>query len=274
MWVWGVGSDLLGPMLTRADTKVIPTAVLSERYIPMSSTPTGLLPRDNGGAISSRRFVWAVLQLLHKSRTVEAKHLWRAQTPTLIRTIPVSIAQRLPMPMPGSTDGWDSLPKGRSCWLQNVFAYAGANQVFQRNEGPGLTIHLRGIQGFRANTFSNTAAVNGEYPIFRIWVYREVLRFSTYRIWVDSGRGTGATFFDTTFIVGPSDQVTASRPSTISLSYQQSLVTPDDHYRRRISTTLREVGELYACVCMTGPRQVRGGATLMNRPVKLVPAQR
>jgi opacity protein-like surface antigen len=86
---------------------------------------------------------------------------------------------------------------------------------------------LRGIQGFRANTFSNTTSANGSVPIYRDLAFDAGYSFSLYRVGSILAAGaTGASFFDTTvhsFSAGP--RYVLTREDNVGLTYKRSDTT-------------------------------------------------
>lgn len=277
MWVWVVGSDLLSPMLTRADTKVIPTAVLSERYdTNVFYAPPELLPQGQRRSDFVSTLAGGV-QLLHKSRTVEASisggadaNAYAYNTGLNYFSTTADAYARL--------DGWvGQFAEGAKLLVAERFRYTPEQPSFFNGTKAQVVDDpfLRGIQGFRANTFSNTAAVNGEYPIFRGLGLQGSYSFSTYRVGsILVLSSTGATFFDTnvhSWSIGPSYRI--SPIDHLSLSYQQSLVTQTiTTGTQNIEYNTQEVWANYTRVMHDWTATVRGGATLIEPASKAFPS--
>jgi opacity protein-like surface antigen len=83
---------------------------------------------------------------------------------------------------------------------------------------------LRGLQAFRANTFSNTASANASVPVFRDLAFDGRYSFSIYRVGSILAAGaTGAAFFDTTvhaWSAGP--RYILTREDSVAVLYQRA----------------------------------------------------
>src|SRR5687768_4372156 len=82
-------------------------------------------------------------------------------------------------------NGWvQQLVKGSQLHVADSFRYTPESPGFATGVKGGVVDDpfLRGIQQFRANTFSNTASVNGSVPVFRDIAFDAGYSFSTYRV--------------------------------------------------------------------------------------------
>lgn len=217
------------PSSVLADTNVIPSATLSERYdtnvfyAPPNQLPPGQRRSDFVSTIAGG------VQVLHKTRDIEASILGGADANAYVYNSALNYFST-------SADAYAKLDglvgrlaEGAHLLVSERFRYTPEQPSFLTGT-KAQTIDdpfLRGIQGFRANTFSNTAAVNGEYPIIRGFGVQGSYAFSTYRVGsILVLNSTGASFFDTnvhSWSLGPSYRV--SPVDHLSLSYQQSLVS-------------------------------------------------
>ena len=127
---------------------------------------------------------------------------------------------------------------------------------------------LRGIQGFRANTYSNTASVNGSYPLFRDLALDGGYSFSIRKTGsILAATSTGATFFNTNsqnWSVGP--RYILTREDSLAFSYEQTLLTQTASTAggQTIDTNLQSLSAIYARVMPGWSFRVAGGATLVE----------
>lgn len=275
--VLGIGAEALTPVPAQADTKVIPTAVLSERYdTNVFYAPPELLPPGQRRSDFVSTLAGGV-QLLHKSRAVEASlsggadaNAYAYNTGLNYFSTTADAYARL--------DGWvGQFAEGAKLLIAERFRYTPEQPSFFNGTKPQIVDDpfLRGIQGFRANTFSNTATVNGEYPLFRGLGLQGSYSFSTYRVGsILVLSSTGATFFDTnvhSWSIGPSYRI--SPIDHLSLSYQQSLVTQTiTTGAQNIEYNTQELWANYTRVMHDWTATVRGGATLIEPASKAYPS--
>jgi hypothetical protein len=124
-------------------------------------------------------------------------------------------------------DGWiQRLVKRAQLRVADSFRYTPETPGFATGVKGGVVEDpfLRGLQSFRANTYSNTASVNGTVPIFRDLSFDGRYSFSIFRVGsILAGGATGATFFDTTvhsMSAGP--RYTLTREDSVAVLYQRS----------------------------------------------------
>lgn len=263
------GFNVVNPVTVSADTKLIPSVSLSERYdtnvffAPPEFLPPGQRRSDFVSTIGGG------MQVIHKTRDVEASFLGGADANAYAYNTGLNYFSTNAEAY-AKLDGWAGrLTEGAHLLISDRFRYTPEQPSFltgtkaQTIEDP----FLRGIQGFRANTFSNTAAVNGEYPIFRGLGLQGSYSFSTYRIGsILVLNSNGAAFFDTnvhSWSIGPSYRI--SPVDHLSLSYQQSLVTQTlSGGGPRIEFNTQELWANYTRVLPEWTVTFRGGATLIE----------
>ena len=269
---WGIslGSAAWPPSPVYGDTKIIPTAALSERY----DTNVYLAPPEllaPGTRLSD--FVTSVaggVQLLHKSRDVEASLTGGVNLNFYVYNPDLNFLGTS-ADANAKLDGWVSrLAEGAKLQVSDRFQYTPEPPSFitARQTPAGDDPFSRGVQGFRANTFSNTASANGSYPVFRGLSLQGSYSFSLYRVGsILALTTTGASFFDTnvhSWSVGPGYRLT--RADSISLSYQQSLVTQIETSGTgpTFNFNTQELWANYIRVMPDWTATVRGGVTLIE----------
>jgi opacity protein-like surface antigen len=125
-------------------------------------------------------------------------------------------------------NGWaDHLVKGAKLQIYDYFRYTPLGAGFLTGGKAGTEDpFLRGIQSFRANTYSNTINTRGFYPVFRDVGIEANYAFSLYRVGsILAATSTGATYFNTMvneWSAGPRWQFT--RTDAMTLYYEQSLI--------------------------------------------------
>ncbi len=276
-----IGIESSRPLPAHADTKVIPTAVLSERYdtnvfyAPPELLPAGQRRSDFVSTLTGG------LQVLHKSRAVEASLTGGADANAYAYNTGLNYVSTTAEAY-ARLDGWvGQFVEGARLLVAERFRYTPEQPGFltgtkaQVVEDP----FLRGIQGFRANTFSNTASANGEIPIFRGLALQGSYSFSTYRVGsIIALTSTGATFFDTnihTWSMGPGFRL--SPVDHVALSYQQSLVSQSvtnsgPGIAQNLDYNTQEVSASYVRVMPEWTATIRGGATLIEPASQAFPS--
>jgi hypothetical protein len=127
-------------------------------------------------------------------------------------------------------NGWaEQLVKGAKLRVYDYFRYTPASPGFlQGSKADTADPFLRGIQSFRANTFSNTLNTDGVLPVFRNLGVQGKYAFSFYRAGspINTTASGQARFFDTnlhTWSAGPRLQMT--KLDGIAFLYEQSLIS-------------------------------------------------
>ncbi len=279
--VLGTGVGTLTSVPAQADTKVIPTAVLSERYdTNVFYAPPELLPPGQRRSDFVSTLAGGV-QLLHKSRAVEASltaggdaNAYAYNTGLNYLSTTADAYARL--------DGWvGQFAEGAKLLIAERFRYTPEQPSFftgtkaQTLDDP----FLRGIQGFRANTFSNTTSANGELPIFRGLALQGSYSFSMYRVGsIVALTSTGAAFFDTnihTWSMGPGFKL--SPVDHVALLYQQSLVSQKltssgPGIAQDLTYNAQEVSAKYTRIMPDWTAIVQAGATLIEPASQAFPS--
>jgi opacity protein-like surface antigen len=276
--VWGtlLGAGALKPGFVHADTVVIPTASISGRYdtniffAPPSRLPAGTRTDDfvstvGGGA-----------QVLHRSREVDAKIAGGVDFNVFAYNSGVNfVTTRLEGT--ANLDGWvNQFVRGAQLRVNERFRYTPESPGFFTGGAAGAEDpFLRGIQGFRANTFLNTTSVDGSYPLDSTLSLQGSYSFSTRRVGSAlAATGTGATFFDTdvhTWQAGPRWQVTPI--DNIALLSQQSLISQSrsSGTTGTFETLTQTLSVNYNRVMPDWTFSVVGGATLIEPSSRAYP---
>jgi opacity protein-like surface antigen len=175
-------------------------------------------------------------------------------------------------------DSWvDQLAKGAQLRVDERFRYTPESPGFltgAQGSAAGDPF-LRGIQGFRANTYTNTVRADGSYPVVRGLALQGRYSFSIYRVGsVLTATTTGAAFFDTTvntWSVGPRYDLTPV--DSISLSFQQSLInqTRSGGGTQDINTNTQALLANYTKVMPDWKFDLVGGVTLIEPASKALP---
>jgi len=227
-----LGAGSLQPGFVLAETRFIPSVVAAERYdtniyfATKSQLPPGTRLDDfvtsvGGGA-----------QLLHKSRDLEASLTAGADVNAFVYNTGVNF---LTTRTEGYAilDGWvGRLAQGAQLRVDERFRYTPESPGFLTGAqgGGGGDPFLRGIQGFRANTFAGTVSINGSYPVARGLALEGRYTFGLIRVGTAQAvTNTGAVYFNTTinsYTVGPRFDLTPV--DSIFLSFQQSLLSQTD----------------------------------------------
>jgi opacity protein-like surface antigen len=219
----------LCPTLVQAGTLFIPSLTVSERYdtniwfAPAEFLPAGTRLDDFATTLAGG------MQVLYKERNIEASLTAGGDFNAYVYNGELNYFNTR-VDGYARLDGWiQQFVKGSQLRVANSFRYTPESPGFSTGVKGGVVDDpfLRGIQNFRANTFSNTGSINGTVPIFRDLVADAGYSFSLIRIGSILAAGaTGATFFDTTmhtFSAGPRYLLT--RQDSLTLSFQRSDVT-------------------------------------------------
>jgi hypothetical protein len=266
----GVGA--LQPVFVHADTIVIPVAKVAERYDSnvYRRTPSILPPGTKVDDFVSS--VGGGVQILHKSREVEANIDAGGEFNTFVYNPGLNFFSTR---LRGTAilDGWvDQWARGAKLRVKERFLYTPDAPSFstRRQDEDTDDPFLGGIQGFRADTFRNTTVAEGSYRLGQILSLQGSLGYATQRI----GRIQTQTpdtstvfFFDTnvyTGSIGPQFRLTPT--DSIAFTYRQSLITQT---RTTGSTGTIETGTLtlstdYARVMQDWTFSVVGGATYIE----------
>jgi opacity protein-like surface antigen len=263
-----LGICALAPVSVHADTTVIPVAAVSGRYdtniyrAPASRLPPGTDTSDFASIVSGG------VQVLHKSREVDA-NLTAGADFNAYASNPNLNFYTTRVAGTAILDGWvDQWARGAKLRVNERFRYTPESPAFFTGSSAEdiSDPFLRGIQGFRANTFANTVSAEGSYPVSRTLALEGRYSFSALRVGsVLGATSTGDTiFFDTNrhnLSAGPRVHLTPI--DSISLSYSQSLISQQ---RTAGNTGAFETGTLtlstdYARVMPDWALEIGGGVT-------------
>jgi opacity protein-like surface antigen len=280
MLLWGAsaGTGAVIPAVAHAETKIIPSATLSGRYdtnvwfTPQEFLPPGTRLDDFAASVGGNA------QVLYSERDIEASLSGGvdfnafAYNPGLnFITTRVDGKAKL--------DSWlQRFAKGAQLRVAESFRYTPESPAFFTGVKAGVVEDpfLRGIQQFRANTFSNTTTVNASYPLFRDLYADGRYSFSIYRVGsVLAAGATGAAFFDTTmhtWSAGPRYKLT--RQDSFALLYQQSQITQtqsSDPGAPDLDFTTHSLSLAYDKEMDQWTAGVTGGMTVIDPPGQAYP---
>jgi opacity protein-like surface antigen len=212
-----------------AETLFIPSLTVSERYdtniwfAPAELLPPGTRLDDFATTLAGG------IQALYKERDIEASLTAGGDFNAYVYNTGLNYFNtRLDGYV--KMDGWiQQLVKGSQLLIAESFRYTPESPGFISGVKGNVVDDpfLRGIQQFRANTFSNTTSANGAVPIYRNLAFDGGYSFSVYRVGSILAAGaTGASFFDTTlhsFSAGP--RYVLTRQDSIGLTYKRTQTT-------------------------------------------------
>jgi opacity protein-like surface antigen len=214
---------------TPPGTSIVPALSVSERYdsnvwfAPASLLPPGTQLWDIATAVQGS------VKVAHKDRNTEASLIAGVDGNAYVYNTGLSyISTRADLF--ANLNGWaENLAKGATLRVYDYFRYTPTSPGFlQGGKADTADPFLRGIQSFRANTFSNTFNTDGSLPVFKDLGVQGGYTFSLYRVGspIQTTEAGAVTFFDTTvhtFSVGPRLQMT--RQDGVALLYQRSQIT-------------------------------------------------
>lgn len=226
-----LGAGALQPVFVHADTLVIPGAKVAQRYDSnvFRRSPLFLPPGTKVDDFVSS--VGGDVQILHKSREVEANIDVGGEYNTFVYNSGLNFFSTR---LSGAAilDGWvDQWARGATLRVKERLLYSPDAPTFrtgrQAAEDPDDPF-LSGIQIFRANTFRNTTVAEGSYPLGRILSLQGSVGYSTQRIArvrTETPDTSAVIFFDTdvyTGSVGPHFRLTPT--DSVALTVRQSLI--------------------------------------------------
>jgi opacity protein-like surface antigen len=267
----------LHPIAVQAETRLIPSLTVAERYdtniwfAPAEFLPPGTRLDDFATTLGGG------LQALYKERDIEASLLAGADFNAYVYN---SGLNYLNTRLEGSAqlNGWvQQFIKGSQLRVAESFRYTPESPGFINGVKGGVVDDpfLRGIQQFRANTFSNTTLVNGSIPVFRDLAFDAGYSFSLYRVGSVLAPGaTGATFFDTTmhtWSAGPRYALT--RQDSVALFFARSEVsqTQATGAGSTFDYTSQSASVNYDRVTSAWTVGIAGGMTLVDPSSKAYP---
>jgi opacity protein-like surface antigen len=223
------GKVVFCPPSVYAETKFLPSLSVAERYdtniwyAPAEFLPPGTRLDDFATTVAGG------LQVLYKERDVEASLIAGGDFNAYVYNPGLNYFNTI---IEGSAtlDGWAKrLVRDSRLRVADSFRYTPESPGFIAGVKGGVVDDpfLRGIQQFRANTFSNTASIDASAPVYRDLAFAAGYSFSLYRVGSILAAGaTGATFFDTTmhtWSAGP--RYILTRQDSFGLSYERSQIS-------------------------------------------------
>lgn len=211
-----------------ADTKIIPSISVSERYdsnvfmAPSQFIPSG---RQRWDFVTS---LVPQVQVLNKDRQVTVDINAGVSGNAFVYNPELNFVTTNAGGVV-NLDGWiGQFVKGAKLQVADTFAYTPEPPAFLTGVKPSVTgdVFLRGIQAFRANTYTNLATLDGEYALSRRITLAGRYTNSLFRVgqvFAEQAQ-TGVVpiaFFNTmfqTWSAGPKVRVT--RSDTMNLQYQ------------------------------------------------------
>ena len=261
-------AGVIKPERAYAETRIIPDITLAERY----DTNVFLAPPQLLSSGQRRDDFVSTLaggvKLHHKSRDVEASVTGGVAGNAYVYNPNLNYLSTA-AEADAKLDGWvGQLAKGATLRISERFQYTPEPPSFLTGvKAPSDDPFSRGVQSFRANTFSSTTSANGSYPVFRGLSIQGSYAFSFYRVGsILALTTTGASFFDTnvhTWSAGPQLQLTPA--DSVSLSYQQSLVSQSQTATGvQLDFNTQQVWANYKRVTPDWTAGISGGGTLIE----------
>jgi len=271
--VWGtlLEAGTLWPMIAHADTNVIPSVTASARYdtniyfAPPERLPPGTRINDIASTVG------AGAQVLHRSREVEATLTGGADLNVFVHNKGLNYINTR---VEGNAilDGWvNQWVRGAKLRVSDRFRYTPESPGFLTGAGAAAIEDpfLRGIQGFRANTFANIASLEGSYPMSQVIAFEGRYSFSLLRVGsVLATTTTGAAFFNSNvhaLSVGPRFNLTPA--DSIFLSYRQGWLAQTqsgESTSPKIETNTQALVAEYNRVMPDWTLTIGGGVTLVE----------
>jgi hypothetical protein len=210
-------------------TSIVPALSISERYdsniwfAPSSFLPPGTQLWDFATTVQ------AAVKVAHRDKNTEVSFTGGVDGNAYVYNTGLNyISTRADLY--ANLNGWaEQLVKGSRLRVYDYFRYTPTSPGFlQGGKADTADPFLRGIQSFRANTFSNTFNTDGFVPVFRDLGVQGGYSFSIYRVGtpINTTASGAVQFFDTTvhnFSIGPRLQVT--RQDGVALLYQRSQIS-------------------------------------------------
>lgn len=263
-----------------AETTIIPSANVAGRYDSnIWNRPANFLPR--GTQLDD--FVTTVggaAQLLHETRDIEARLKVGGDFNAYVENTGLNFFN-------AHLNGYVSLDRWVDQYVRRAKLRITENFRYTP-ESPGFVTGVRevvvqdptfftGLQGFRANTFTNTTAVNGSYPLSRDLALEGGYTFALRRVGrIEGGDVGGISFFDTnshTWFGGPRYRLT--RNDSIAAVYRQSFILQSrSEGGRSFSTTLVTLAGDYTKEFQEWGFSVEGGVTFVEPAGRSFPSGR
>jgi opacity protein-like surface antigen len=259
-------------------TSIVPALSVSERYdsniwfAPSSLLPAGTQLWDFATTVQGGA------KVTHKDRNTEVSLLAGVDYNAYVYNTGLNYLSTR-ADLYANLNGWaEQLVKGATLRLYDYFRYTPTSPGFLTGgKADTADPFLRGIQSFRANTFSNTLNTDGFVPVFRDLGVQGGYAFSMYRVGSPINTSASGTvqFFDTTvhtFSIGPRLQMT--RQDGVGLLYQRSQISQAQAQTQEVTaapidTTTQSVTATYNRATPNWTFNVGGGVTVVE-PVNLM----
>jgi hypothetical protein len=265
--------------LGHAETKIIPSAIARGQYdTNVFNRPEQFLPvgTQTSDFITT---VGGAVQLLHETRDIEANLKLGGNYNVFVENTALNFFSTTVDGIVG-LDRWvDQYVRGAKLRVIEHFRYTPESPGFLTGVREQTIVEpdgfLRGIQGFRANTFMNTTAISGSYPLSRDLSLEAGYTFALRRIGrIQGGRDiVGVSFFDTnshTWFGGPRYQLT--RNDSIAAVYRQSYILQSrSEGGRSFSTNLVTLAGDYSKSFQEWSFTVEGGVTFIEPAGRTTP---
>jgi hypothetical protein len=252
-------------------TSIVPALSVSERYdsniwfAPASLLPAGTQLWDFATTVQGS------VKATHKDRNTEVSLLGGVDYNAYVYNTGLSYLSTR-TDLYANLNGWtEQLVKGSRLRVYDYFRYTPVSPGFLTGgKADTADPFLRGIQSFRANTFSNTFNTDGFVPVFKDLGVQGGYSFSLYRIGspINTTASGAVQFFDTTvhtFSIGPRLQMT--RQDGVALLYQRSQISQtlaQTATGAAIDTNTQQVTANYYRSSPNWTFNVGGGVTLIE----------
>jgi opacity protein-like surface antigen len=212
----------------QSGTSFIPAVTVSERYdtnvwfAPSSLLPPGTRLSDFATTIAGS------LKALHKDKNVDVSLTGGVDANAYVYNTGLSYYSTR-VDLYSNLNGWaEQFVKGARLRVYDYFRYTPTSPGFLTGAKSGTEDpFLRGIQSFRANTFTNTFNTDGVLPLYKGLGVQGKYNFALYRVGspIQTTASGAVNFFDTivhTWSVGPRLEV--SRLDGLALLYQENRI--------------------------------------------------
>lgn len=225
-----------------AQTTVIPSAHVSGYYdTNIWSRPAGFLPAGThlNDYVTT---VGGTVELLHETRDIDAKFKVGGDFNAYVQNTGLNYFNTRVNGTIG-LDRWvDQYIRGAKLRVTENFRYTPQSPGFLTGVRQSISqdnTFFTGIQAFRSNTYVNTTAVTGSYPISTDLALEGGYTFGLRRFGTIPGGTNGVNFFNTTsntWYGGPRYQL--SRNDSIAALYRQSFILQSRAGGRSFATNL------------------------------------
>jgi hypothetical protein len=265
------------PSLLHAETLFIPSLAVSEKYdtniwmAPPEFLPPGTRLDDFATIVGGG------IQTLYKERGIEASLNIGGDYNAYVYNTGLNFFTARAEGY-AQLDSWiQRLVKRSQLRVADTFRYTPETPGFLTGVKGGVVEDpfLRGLQSFRANTFSNTASMNASVPVFRDLAFDGRYSFSVFRVGsVLAAGATGATFFDTTVhSISAGPRYSLTREDSVAVLYQRSQTnqTTADASGQVFDFTTQTVLLDYSRVAPDWTFTLQGGAVHIDPSDKVYP---